>query len=68
MPKCKYVTQAMYRENRVFSYLHNCANFHKTGSIRGMREKYYGKNALLVRYGSYIYNVTPYPTIYELTK
>ena len=24
-------------------------NFHKTGSITGMKELYYGKNALLVR-------------------
>lgn len=32
-------------------------NFHKTGSIKGMKEKYYGKDALLVRCGSYIYKV-----------
>lgn len=32
-------------------------NFHKTGSITGMKELYYGKNALLVRCGNYIYNV-----------
>lgn len=32
-------------------------NFHKSGSIKGMKEKYYGKDALLVRCGSYIYNV-----------
>ena len=29
-------------------------NFHKTGSITGMKELYYGKNALLVRCGNYI--------------
>lgn len=45
--------------------LSQCANFHKTGSIRGMKEKYYGKNALLVRCGSYIYNVTPFPHLYD---
>ena len=32
-------------------------NFHASGSIRGMKEKYYGKDALLVRSGDYIYNV-----------
>lgn len=32
-------------------------NFSVTGSIRGMKEKFYGKNALLVRCGGYIYNV-----------
>lgn len=48
-------------------------NFHKTGSITGMKELYYGKNALLVRYGknallvrcgNYIYNVSSEPEIY----
>lgn len=34
-------------------------NFSATGSIKGMKEKYYGKDALLVRCGSYIYNVPP---------
>ena len=32
-------------------------NFSISGSIRGMKEKYYGKDALLVRSGSYIYHV-----------
>jgi hypothetical protein len=32
-------------------------NFSATGSIKGMIEKYYGKDAMLVRCGSYIYNV-----------
>ncbi len=40
-------------------------NFHKTGSIRGMKTHYYGADALLVRCGSYIYNVTSNPEIYE---
>jgi hypothetical protein len=41
-------------------------NFHHTGSIKGMRERFYGKDALLVRCGSYIYNVTKEPRIYEM--
>ena len=38
-------------------------NFHKTGSIAGMKKLYYGKNALLVRCGSWIYNVSSEPEI-----
>ena len=40
-------------------------NFSVTGSIRGMKKLYYGKNALLVRCGSWIYNVTREPEIYN---
>ena len=39
-------------------------NFHKSGSITGMKNKYYGRDALLVRCGNYIYNVTSEPKIY----
>ena len=39
-------------------------NFDKNGSIKGMKEKYYGKDALLVRCGGYIYNVSSEPHIY----
>lgn len=39
-------------------------NFSITGSVIGMKEKYYGKDALLVRCGSWIYNVTSRPDIY----
>ena len=39
-------------------------NFHKNGSIKGMKKLYYGKNALLVRCGDYIYNVSSQPNIY----
>ena len=40
-------------------------NFSKTGSIKGMKDKFYGKNAKLVKCGSYIYNVSECPEIYE---
>lgn len=40
-------------------------NFHHTGSITGMKKRFYGENALLVRCGAYIYNVTRNPEIYE---
>ena len=39
-------------------------NFHRSGSIRGMKKMFYGKDALLVKNGSYIYNVTSCPEIY----
>ena len=32
-------------------------NFHRTGSIIGMKRLYYGKDALLVRCGNWIYKV-----------
>lgn len=40
-------------------------NFSSTGSVQGMRDKYYGNDALLVRSGDYIYNVSSEPEIYE---
>ena len=40
-------------------------NFSKSGSITGMKRMYYGKDALLVRCGSYIYNVGAAPEIYH---
>lgn len=44
--------------------IHRFPNFHRTGSVRGMKELYYGKDALLVRCGNYIYNVSSEPDIY----
>lgn len=43
-------------------------NFHKSGSIKGMKKLYYGKDALLVRCGEYIYNVSSHPKIYGTAK
>jgi hypothetical protein len=40
-------------------------NFHRSGSIAGMKKNVYGKNALLVRSGNYIYNVSSEPDIYN---
>ncbi len=33
-------------------------NFSASGSIKGMKNLYYGQNALLIKSGSYIYKVT----------
>jgi len=46
----------------------NFPNFSKTGSITEMKNKYYGKEALLVQCVSYIYNVSSVPEIYEKAK
>jgi hypothetical protein len=43
----------------------NFPNFHRSGSIRGMKAKFYGADALLVRCGEWIYNVTSRPSIYH---
>lgn len=39
-------------------------SFSKTGSIIGMKKLYYGKDALLIKCGQYIYNVSSEPEIY----
>lgn len=44
--------------------IHRFPNFHRTGSISGMKKLYYGEDALLVRCGAYIYNVSSEPNIY----
>ncbi len=48
-----------------YSLVENFPNFNKTGSIKGMKKLYYGKDALLVKCGDYIYNVTSEPSIYN---
>ncbi len=42
------------------------SNFHRTGNAAGMKQRYYGLDALLVRCGDYIYNVSAEPHIYHL--
>ena len=45
--------------------LENYPNFSKSGSIKGMKELYYGKNAKLIKCGNYIYNVSYTPELYD---
>lgn len=59
-PRVRTMTVAKGKRMGISDY----PNFHKSGSITGMRKMYYGKNALLVRCGDYIYNVTTNPEIY----
>lgn len=56
--KCKYLPVKYHDMVKDFP------SFSVTGSIKGMKRMYYGKDALLVRCGSYIYNVTRKPEIY----
>ena len=62
MARVKYLTVA--RGERL--HIENYPSFHKSGSIKGMKEKYYGKDALLVQCGSYIYKVPQ--RIYNMAK
>jgi len=39
-------------------------SFSIAGSIRGMKKIYYGEDALLVRCGQWIYNVSSNPDLY----
>lgn len=62
MPRVKTLPASEYDKYKLDEF----PNFHKSGNIRGMKEQYYGKDALLVRCGNYIYNVTSQPDIYEV--
>ena len=56
--------RTVYVKDKERLHLQDYPNFSATGSVAGMKKKYYGENALLVRCGSYIYNVTTNPSIY----
>ena len=60
MPRVKYV----YARDKNRLRLSDFPNFSATGNVWGMKHYYYGKDALLVRCGSWIYNVTSRPDIY----
>lgn len=47
------------------SLVEGFANFSASGSIKGMKKQFYGKGALLVRCGNFIYNVSSSPEIYN---
>ena len=47
----------MNKEQKERYNLSQYPNFHKSGSITGMKKLYYGKDALLVRSGEWIYHV-----------
>lgn len=53
MPKAKRMTKEQGKRSGIDRF----PNFHISGSITGMKRLYYGADALLVRCGSWIYNV-----------
>lgn len=55
--------KTVYIKDKQRLRLSSFPNFSATGSITGMK-KIYGEDALLVRCGSWIYNVTSRPDIY----
>ena len=57
-------TKTLYTRDAEKAGISRLPNFHRTGNITGMKQLYYGKNALLVRCGSQIYNVSSEPEIY----
>ncbi|MBR6249765.1 MAG: hypothetical protein IKR17_01045 [Bacteroidales bacterium] len=63
-PRVKTMTIAEGKRWHISEY----PNFGKTGNVTGMRKLYYGKMALLVKCGDYIYNVTTAPEIYDAAK
>ena len=54
-------------DNKKFN-LSSFPNFHRSGSVLGMKNLYYGLDAKLVRCGDYIYNVSSAPEIYAAAK
>lgn len=58
--RVKYLKVAEGKRINISQY----PSFSAKGSIKGMKDNYYGKDVLLVRCGSYIYNVTSEPSIY----
>ena len=61
MARCKTIAANRRDEFNLSEY----PNFSSNGSIIGMKNLYYGKDALLVRCGKYIYNVSSNPEIYN---
>ena len=57
-------TKTLYRRDGERIGISRFPNSHKSGSIAGMKRLYYGKNALLVRCGRWIYNVSSELEIY----
>jgi hypothetical protein len=60
--KTKCATKEQLKEKGI--NLSAFPNFHANGSIIGMKKMYYGKDALLIRSGNYIYKVTK--EVYDL--
>jgi len=64
MERVKYMKKAEEAKYNLSQY----PNFSVTGSIYGMKKLYYGMDALLVRCGQWIYNVSRCPEIYNIAR
>lgn len=53
-----------YLPVKYYPAVENLPNFHKSGSVKGMKRLYYGRDALLVKCGNWIYNVSAMQDIY----
>lgn len=53
MARVKYMTKDQAARCNLYSY----PNFGPNGNVAGMKAKVYGKDALLVRCGAYVYHV-----------
>lgn len=60
-----YRVKTLTKEQGEKVNIHDFPNFSVTGSVMGMKNLYYGLDAKLVRCGSWIYNVTSEPRIYD---
>jgi len=63
MPRVKYLSKRLYANQ-----LSELPSFHHSGSVKGMKDKFYGKDALLVKSGNFIYNVSTKPELYIKAK
>ena len=64
MARTKFPVRILRKSEYEKFNLSQFPNFHRSGSITGMR-RIYGIDAKLVRCGNYIYNVTSEPQIYD---
>lgn len=58
--------KTIYLKTRHGSLVSSFPNFSATGSVTGMKKQFYGKDASLVRCGSFIYNVPMH--VYQAAK
>ena len=68
MKRGKYPVRTLPVSDREKYGLSKFPNFHRSGSILGMKNLYYGLDAKLVRCGDYIYNVSSKPEIYDAAR
>lgn len=60
--RVKYMNKELKKQYNLSQY----PNFSASGSIKGMKQKYYGAGALLVRSGAYVYKVPAF--VYNAAK